>query len=566
MAVAAAAGGGSARCAHDQAGFGGSSIGAGGGGGSGGGGGGSGGARTTGGAGGGANEGGGGAGGGARKTGGGAGGGGAGGGGAGGAVPPKGSARRCAAIASSSGVCIIVPPFSSRRTPEYAPCPARGPLAWRSGDGDSTDPWKGSTLAWKGTTLAFGGSGSLHIVDWSVLSTSREGAGGAGGALARTAPRQHGRPVLLGRRLEAQRALEHVVGHEVLRRERDDHAVGRVRGRRHERRRVEPPDGLAGELDAEDDAHPRERGLLGDREGGAERQRAVLLVAVDAQRVGVERDGLALRDAPRAQAVHEPDPARAGQGGADAGHVGVQPVHHDPLVAAQEADALVGGRGLEVLPVEVVRQVDDALAHERLALDAAEEALARGPPLADGAEAGAAPLVERIDQAGLAGALGHAHAERVLLPAHAAVRPLVHEGHLLDAAPLPDDHRLVEHRLGAVEDGEPHRERLDDRAARRVRVAREEHVGAAQVRREVGREPDAPRRAVAVVELGPEDGLGRYARHRLVRREGERGLGDDGHPDDAPVTPGDRAHGRVSCRHGCIVPEGARAHGRALLT
>ncbi len=130
---------------------------------------------------------------------------------------------------------------------------------------------------------------------------------------------------------------------------------------------------------------------------------------------------------------------------------------------------------------------------------------------------------------------------------------LVDEGHVLEAARILHEDRLVEERALAPEERQSRLHGMSRVGRRRVGVPREEHVGAAEVRGEVGAEAHALRRAAAVVHLRGEDGLRLDPRHIGVGRKGERGLGDHGEVELPVSAPGDRrgrrSRGAVwSCR------------------
>jgi hypothetical protein len=116
--------------------------------------------------------------------------------------------------------------------------------------------------------------------------------------------------------------------------------------------------------------------LVVDREARAEHHRAAQRIGVDSQRIRRRAPAPAPpRRRPRA-------PARSREGRQvrlQVGVLGVEAIEDDPLVAAEEIDALIEGRRLEIAPVEIRRQLGHRLV-ELLAIGRAEQPLARGKP------------------------------------------------------------------------------------------------------------------------------------------------------------------------------------------
>jgi hypothetical protein len=121
---------------------------------------------------------------------------------------------------------------------------------------------------------------------------------------------------------------------------------------------------------------------------------------VDAQRIGVEIQRMALGQAEGGQAVDARRPARSGQARPQQWQGGVQPLEHDPFVALQVVGPLIDRRRLEVRPVEGLGNFGDGT-FEDLARRRAEQAFADGPGTRDGAEAGRTPGIDWIEDRGL---------------------------------------------------------------------------------------------------------------------------------------------------------------------
>jgi hypothetical protein len=142
----------------------------------------------------------------------------------------------------------------------------------------------------------------------------------------------------------------------------------------------------------------------------------------------------------------------------------VQVLEHHPLVAVQPVDALIFGRGLEVAPIEVDRDLRDARI-ERRALGASEELLAAGERRRQRRETrgafGGAIGIKNVGR--FADARPEARAERVVRVSDASVGVLVIDRHALEGLRLSgfvaltvDRELLVEELLVRSHDRQAH--------------------------------------------------------------------------------------------------------------
>ncbi len=118
--------------------------------------------------------------------------------------------------------------------------------------------------------------------------------------------------------------------------------------------------GTPGQRHAAEDPERGERLGVAHREARAPHDRRRHPVAVDRQRVGHERDRVpgAVVALGVARVHHHPR-ARAREPRLQARQRRVEPVEHQPLLAAQVLDLLIGRRRLEVVPREPVRDLGD---------------------------------------------------------------------------------------------------------------------------------------------------------------------------------------------------------------
>ncbi len=396
-------------------------------------------------------------------------------------------------------------------------------------------------------------SGAAHRRRELVPAPRRERSivDGSLGAQLGAAPR--GAPIVDGGAAElgevAVGAVEDGGGFELVRRGGGS-GGGRGLRARVERRRRAPDDGDPPALDAGRDLEARERRDVGHDEAAPEGDRAALRLSVDAQRVCVEREHLALGHPGPPEAVDAREPLDPRQAHPHHLERGVQPLEHHPLVSLEVGDALVEGRGLEVAEVEAVRDLGEG-GLDVLARGGAEEPLARGPEPPDGRKRGGRPGVRRVDDLRLAGARCRPDAQRVLLAIEAPPRVLVGERDPLETGGVLHQEALVEDHPIAGLDRQPHRQGADGPAGTGVGVAGEQHVGAREVRRQIAGEPDAAPRVLPVVDLGCEDRVRIEAGHERLVRETERRLGDGGDVKPAQRPPRDRCRRRAMHRGHC---------------
>ena len=143
-------------------------------------------------------------------------------------------------------------------------------------------------------------------------------------------------------------------------------------------------------------------------------------------------------------------------------------------------------------------------------------------------------MIADVEDVGLAAARSRgADAEGVVLPAGAAIGPLVDEGHLLEGLDLALSigvaahvEVLLEHRLVAVEDGYPGGDPRGALAGRRVGVPRQEDVGRGQVGGQIAGVADGPNRVVSMVDVGREDRVWPGDLHEPLVDQGEGGFDD----------------------------------------
>jgi hypothetical protein len=207
----------------------------------------------------------------------------------------------------------------------------------------------------------------------------------------------------------------------------------------------------------------------------------------------------------------------------------------EPLVAAQEVDALIRRRGLEEAPVDRGGHVE-AHAVDRAPIEPAEQPVARGPALRDRREARDARRVRGVEQARRRRARG------VVVTTRPAERLFVRDGHARGAlhrrGPVIDDgDRLVEHHAVA---GERHAE---EARARDDRVPGDDDVRLRPVGREVARGDEAPPHVVADVSIGEVELRACDWPHRPVGHPREVQLRDGREDDAASISPEDRSPG-----------------------
>ncbi|MEZ4309133.1 MAG: hypothetical protein R3F14_13945 [Polyangiaceae bacterium] len=317
--------------------------------------------------------------------------------------------------------------------------------------------------------------------------------------------------------------------------------------------RLAPLDGLSFDLEGEVHVERADRRLIAHRQRASPHHRARLFVGVDVQHVDAElhRARRAAGDEARDAAEH----ARVRQARADLRHDRVNALDHDPLVPVEQLDALVHRRGVEIRPVEVVRDLDDGLV-QRLARHRAEEAPPRGPHARERTEPDRALGVRRIEDVGGPrvglGARPAARAHGVVLPADAAERALVDERDAVERLPFALLVAIAEHLQLLVEedalarDEEAHRHPRRRLSLGRARVPREHDVGAREVRHHLGGGAHAAGWVVAEVKLGRQDRERLHQLHRALVNEGEHGLRGDRDVELPARSPDERASGHRS--------------------